>query len=141
MALRKGKHTVDAEHLKSVPLFAGLSRRDRETVARVTDSVDVPAGQVLTTEGGLSLEFFVIEAGTATVTRNGEKIAELGPGNFFGEVGVLRAERRNATVIADTPMRLLVVFAQNFTVLEHQIAAVSAVVEKALAERTASSEG
>ncbi len=129
---------MDASDLKSVPLFAGLGRRDRELVARFADDVDVPAGKVLTTEGGPSLEFFVIKAGSATVTRNGDEVARLGAGDFFGEIGILRSERRTATVTADTPMSLVVLFAQNFTALEHQLTEVGEVVEKAMAERLAS---
>ena len=126
---------MDANDLKSVPLFSGLSKRERELVARFADEVDVPAGKVLTQEGGPSHEFFVITSGSATVTRNGGEVARLEAGDFFGEVGVLRSEPRNATVTADTPMSLLVLFAQNFTALDHEIKEVRECVEKAMAER------
>ena len=94
---------MDANDLKSVPLFSGLSKRERELVARFADEVDVPAGKVLTKEGGPSQEFFVITSGSATVTREGEEVARLGAGDFFGEIGILKAEPRTATVTADTP--------------------------------------
>ncbi len=126
---------MDASDLKSVPLFAGLSKRERELVARLADEVDVPAGKVLTQEGGPSQEFFVITSGSATVTRDGGEVGHLGAGDFFGEIGVLRSEPRTATVTADTPMRLLVLFAQNFTALDHELTEVRECVEKAMAER------
>lgn len=126
---------MDAGDLKSVPLFSGLSKRERELVARFADEIDVPAGKVLTEEGGPSQEFFVITSGSATVTRGGTDVAHLESGDFFGEIGVLRSERRTATVTADTPMRLLVLFAQNFTALDHEIAEVRECVDKAMAER------
>jgi len=129
---------MDANDLKSVPLFADLGKRERELVARFADEVEVPAGNVLISEGGPSLEFFVIKSGSATVTRHGDEVAHLHAGEFFGEIGVLKHERRTATVIADTDMSLLVLFAQNFTALEHEIAEVREVVEKAMAERLAS---
>ena len=129
---------MNAKDLKSVPLFAGLGKHDRELVARFADEVDVPAGKVLTAEGDSSQEFFVIKTGSATVTRYGDEVARLGAGDFFGEIGVLRSERRTATVIAETPMRLLVLFGQNFTALEHQLTQVGEVVERAMAERLAS---
>jgi CRP/FNR family cyclic AMP-dependent transcriptional regulator len=126
---------MDARDLKSVPLFAGLSKRERELVARFADEIDVPAGKVLTKEGGPSQEFFVITSGSATVTRFGSEISHLEPGDFFGEIGILRSEARTATVTADTPMRLLVLFAQNFTALDHELSEVRECVEKAMAER------
>jgi CRP/FNR family cyclic AMP-dependent transcriptional regulator len=129
---------MDANDLKSVPLFSGLSKRERELVARFADEVDVPAGKVLTKEGGPSQEFFVITSGSATVTREGEEVAHLGAGDFFGEIGILKAEPRTATVTADTSMSLLVLFAQNFTALDHEITEVRNCVEKAMAERLAS---
>jgi CRP-like cAMP-binding protein len=126
---------MNASDLKSVPLFAGLSKRERELVARFADEIDVPAGKVLTQEGGPSQEFFVITSGSATVTRAGGEVGHLEPGDFFGEIGILRSEPRTATVTADTPMRLLVLFAQNFTALDHELSEVRACVEKAMAER------
>jgi CRP-like cAMP-binding protein len=62
---------------------------------------------VLVREGDFSYDIIAIEEGTADVTRGGEKLATLGPGNFVGEVGVLKNEMRNATVTAATAMRLL----------------------------------
>ena len=129
---------MDAKDLKSVPLFAGLSKRERELVARFADEVDVPAGKVLTREGGPSQEFFVIKSGSATVTREGGEVAHLGAGDFFGEIGILRSERRTATVTSDTPMSLLVLFSQNFTALDHELIEVGKCVEKAMGERLAS---
>jgi cAMP-dependent protein kinase regulator len=126
---------MDASDLKSVPLFAGLSKRERELVARFADEIDVPAGKVLTQEGGPSEEFFVITSGSATVTRGGSEVGHLDSGDFFGEIGILRSEPRTATVTADTPMRLLVLFAQNFTALDHELSEVRKCVEKAMAER------
>ena len=126
---------MDAKDLKSVPLFAGLSKRERELVARFADETDVPAGKVLTKEGGPSKEFFVITSGSATVTRDGAKVGHLAPGDFFGEIGILRSEPRTATVTADTPMRLLVLFAQNFTALDHELTELRGCVEKAMVER------
>ena len=85
---------MDASDLKSVPLFSGLSKRERELVARFADEVDVPAGKVLTKEGGPSQEFFVITSGTATVTREGGEVGRLDAGDFFGEIGILACRAR-----------------------------------------------
>jgi CRP-like cAMP-binding protein len=128
---------MDAKDLKSVPLFSSLGKRDRELVARFADEVDVPAGKVHTAEGGSSHEFFVITSGTAAVTRKGEEVARLDAGDFFGEIGVLRSEPRTATVTAVTPMKLLVLFDQNFKALDHELKEVRDCVEKAMTERLA----
>ena len=129
---------MDAKDLKSVPLFSGLGKKDRELVARFADQVDVPAGKALTAEGGPSHEFFVIASGTASVTRKGKEVARLDAGDFFGEIGVLRSEPRTATVTALTPMKLLVLFDQNFTAIDHELTQVRECVERAMAERLAS---
>lgn len=131
---------MNADHLKSMPLFAGLSRRERDLVARYADEVDVPAGKTLTEEGGSAREFFVIDSGTASVTKGGREINTLGPGDFFGEIGVLRHSPRTATVTATSPMHLVVLFAQNFAALEDQFDEVGKVVERVMAERLASDQ-
>ena len=58
-------------------------------------------------EGDFSYEFMAIEDGEAEVTRHGEHVANLGPGDFFGEMGLLEKTLRNATVTAKTPMRMV----------------------------------
>lgn len=131
---------MNADHLKSMPLFARLSRRERDLVARYADEVDVPAGKTLTEEGGSAREFFVIDSGTASVTKGGREINTLGPGDFFGEIGVLRHSPRTATVTATSAMHLVVLFAQNFAALEDQFDEVGKVVERVMAERLASDQ-
>jgi 5-deoxy-D-glucuronate isomerase len=73
----------------------------------------VPAGEELTKEGRLAHEFFVIEDGAAEVRQNGERIAELGAGDFFGEIGLLETQRRTATVTATTDLRVIVMSAKS----------------------------
>jgi CRP/FNR family transcriptional regulator, cyclic AMP receptor protein len=58
-------------------------------------------------EGDYSYDVLAIEEGTASVDRHGEHIADLGPGDVFGEMGVLKREQRNATVVATSPMLLV----------------------------------
>jgi CRP-like cAMP-binding protein len=99
---------VDEKHLESVPLFAGLGRKERRTVAQLADEIDVGEGTKLAREGDFAYEFFVIRDGTAEVTHEGEQLAELGPGDFFGEVGIFASERRTADVTATSPMDLIV---------------------------------
>jgi CRP/FNR family transcriptional regulator, cyclic AMP receptor protein len=126
---------MDAKQLDGVNLFSGLSKKERGMLARWTDEVSVPAGYALASEGQFAHEFFVIEEGTAEVTRNGERIAELGPGEFFGEIGLLETERRTASVAATTPMRLIVMFQREFTHMERDMPAVADRVRAAIRAR------
>jgi CRP-like cAMP-binding protein len=99
---------MNAEELKSVPLFAGLSEDARRELAVWLDEVKCPAGKTLVEEGEYAYDLLVILEGTAEVTRGGEHVADLGPGDFFGEMGILSEEgRRLATVVAKTDMKLL----------------------------------
>lgn len=120
---------------RSVSLFASASRRQRTWIARLADEIEVPAGTVLTTPGELARQFFVIESGTAEVTRDGVRVAVLGPGDFFGERGLLEGPRRTARVVATTPMRLLVLAPREFRTLMHGVPAVAGRIERALAGR------
>jgi CRP/FNR family transcriptional regulator, cyclic AMP receptor protein len=99
---------MDHNRLRSVPLFAGLGKKECKALAQRADEIDIPEGKRLAREGDFAYEFFVREKGTAEVTHDGECIAELGPGDFFGELGVLASERRMATVTATSPMDLIV---------------------------------
>ena len=128
---------MDQGRLKSVPFFSGMSKGELAAIAQQTDEVDVPAGKVLAREGGFGHEFFVIDAGTAEVTRGGEAIAELGAGDFFGEMALLEEDRRTATVTAKTPMALIVMTRSSFRALDRTQPAVHATVAKAIAERHA----
>jgi CRP/FNR family cyclic AMP-dependent transcriptional regulator len=99
---------MKAEDLRSVPLFARLDDATLRELAVWLNEVKVEGGKHLVDEGDYAYDLFVILEGSAEVTREGEQLAELGPGDFFGEMGILSQEgRRNATVVAKTPMRLL----------------------------------
>jgi CRP/FNR family transcriptional regulator, cyclic AMP receptor protein len=94
------------EHLTAVPLFSALSKKDLQLVAKEVVPVHVAAGTAIVTEGAAGADFFVILDGNARVDRHGQKVAELGPGGFFGDLALLDRAPRNATVIAETDMEL-----------------------------------
>jgi CRP/FNR family transcriptional regulator, cyclic AMP receptor protein len=98
---------MDPGRLKSVPIFAGISDEELRQVATFAQEISVEAGRDLVREGDFSYEFMVIEEGEAEVTRAGEHVADLAPGDFFGEMGLLNKTLRNATVTAKTPMQLV----------------------------------
>jgi CRP/FNR family cyclic AMP-dependent transcriptional regulator len=102
------------DHLARVPLFSACSQKDLRLVAKRAEDVKVEAGKQLVTEGDTGTEFFVIIEGNATVQRHGQKVAELGPGDFFGDLALLDRAPRNATVTAETPMELLLLGQREF---------------------------
>lgn len=105
--MRLGKN-AKIELLKQVPLFAGCSKAELREVAISTDEIDLRDGHVLTREGRPGREFFILVEGTASVTKDGETIAELKGGDWFGEIALLTHVPRTATVTATTPVRVLV---------------------------------
>ena len=98
---------MDTSRLKTLPLFESVPDEDLEKISPFVSEVSVSEGKPLVTEGDYAYEFMAIEEGTAEVRRGDEKLADLGPGDFFGEMGLLGDDRRNATVVATSPMRLL----------------------------------
>ena len=97
------------DHLRNVPLFSSCSNKELQTIARATDELTVPAGHVLTDQGQMGREAFIIVDGSATVKRNGKKVATLGPGSVVGELSLLDHGPRTATVTTDTDATVLVI--------------------------------
>ncbi|MGH9012800.1 MAG: cyclic nucleotide-binding domain-containing protein [Acidimicrobiia bacterium] len=108
------RHDAFIDHLARVPLFSACSKKDLQLVAKRAEDVKVDAGKLLVSEGDTGTEFFVIVDGNATVSKHGRKVAELGPGGFFGELALLERAPRNATVKAETPMELVVLGQREF---------------------------
>jgi CRP/FNR family cyclic AMP-dependent transcriptional regulator len=126
---------MDEARLRSIPLFDGLGKKERREVARQADEVDVQPGRQLVREGEFAYEFFAIEEGTAEVRRGDQLLAELGPGDFFGEMGLIGQVTRNASVVATSPMRVLVLTGSAFRHIERELPEVSKQIRKAIEER------
>jgi CRP/FNR family transcriptional regulator, cyclic AMP receptor protein len=128
---------MEQGRLRDVPFFSSISKQDLAVLAQQTDEIEVAAGKVLASEGDFGAEFFVIDSGTAEVTRGGEHLADLGPGDFFGEIALLEEERRVATVTATSPMTLIVMTRANFRALDRSLPQVHESVAKEIAARRA----
>ncbi|MEA2228804.1 MAG: family transcriptional regulator, cyclic receptor protein [Solirubrobacteraceae bacterium] len=98
---------MDPQRLKNIAVFADLDDEQLAHIAALAAEVSVPAGKELVREGDYSYDVLAIEEGSASVERDGDRIADLGPGDVVGEMGVLERSQRNATVIATSPMRLV----------------------------------
>lgn len=103
---------MEESELRSIPLFESLSSEERRAIAPHVDEIEVPEGTELVRQGEFAYEFFIIDDGTAEVMRDGERIAELGPGDFLGEMGIVGKVVRNATVVTTSPARVIVMTEQ-----------------------------
>jgi len=120
---------MDESRLESIPLFEGLSRKERRAVAQRADEVDIDAGRAIVREGETPYEFFAIEEGTAEVKRGDQHLADLGPGDFFGEMGVMENAPRNASVTA------VVMTGSAFRQVGRELPEVAKKIRKAIDER------
>jgi CRP-like cAMP-binding protein len=105
------------DRLEEVNLLAGCSRKRLRAIAKISEVIEVPAGSVLARLGDPGEEFFLILDGSAHVEVSPRKRSRLGPGQYFGEMSLLDGGPRSATVVADTPLRLLVIKRRNFATL------------------------
>ncbi len=128
---------MDAARLAQIPLFADLTDDERAEVAACMREVTVDAGTTLATEGDNAYEVFVIEAGDADVHKGGEVIRKLGPGDVFGEIGLLATGTRTASVVATSPMRLVAMFSREYKQLEGRMPALARSLRETMAKRVA----
>ena len=107
-------HDRRAELLAGCPLFQGIDQSGLASLADLATAVDFPAGHVIARQGEIGTGFFVVIDGTVRVVRDGEVVARLGPGEFFGELSVLDRMPRNATVAAETATSCLALASWDF---------------------------
>ena len=126
---------MDDARLAKLPLFESLSKKERREVARHADEVDLAEGKHLVDEGDFSYEFFVIEEGSADVLIHGERVAELGSGDFFGEMGLLEHQQRGASVVATSPITVIVMTGGAFRQMAREMPGVGERIGAAVKER------
>jgi CRP-like cAMP-binding protein len=112
-----------------------MSDDDLRALATLAGETSVPEGQELVREGDFSYQFFAIEEGSAAVERDGQHVNDLGPGDFFGEIGVLERELRTATVRATSPMRLIILSRWDLKRLERRDPSAFDQIRETLEER------
>jgi CRP-like cAMP-binding protein len=106
---------MDVDALAKLPLFGDLDQHDLSRLASLVREVDFPEGADLMVQDEMPRELFVIQVGTVGILHDDLLIAELGPGNVVGEIGLVDPQRRTATVRAHSPVHA---FALSFDGLE-----------------------
>jgi voltage-gated potassium channel len=126
---------VDVDRLQQLPLFRDLPHKDLERIARWADEVDVPVGKHLMEQGAFPHEFMLIASGSAEVLFNGQHLADLGPGEFFGEIALLEEHRRSATVTAGPGLRIVVMHERDFRAMEDEMPEVAERIRAVMRDR------
>ena len=127
--------SVDIDVLERVPLFAALHYDERARIAALAEDVSVASGTPICQGKDFAYHFYAILEGSADVTQDETTLATLGPGDFFGEIGLLVTGRRSASVVAREPTRLVALFDQHFRRLEAEIPEFSAPLRAAVGDR------
>jgi CRP/FNR family transcriptional regulator, cyclic AMP receptor protein len=133
-------HMAGTDEIASVPLFESLTRAELEEIARWFEERTAEEGVRLCGEGASGYSFFVLTEGRAEVSSQGERLGELGPGDFFGEIAILDGGRRTATVTTTAPAKLLVMFGTEFRRLQQEQPAIASQIEDAMRLRVANAD-
>jgi CRP-like cAMP-binding protein len=96
-----------ADDLRHLALFAHMSNAELDQLAALGEPVEAEAGALLIDQGDVGTECFLLLEGDAAIIHSGEQVATVGPGCIVGEMALIGHRPRNATVRAQTPMRLL----------------------------------
>lgn len=132
---------METADLASIQLFAGLSADDVSRIAAAARPVHLDVGHVAVNEGEFAFDFYAIARGGADVRRAGERIATLGPGDFFGEIGVVPDEnrrwsrRRGASVVITAPTDAIAITGIDLRSLADEIPALGDRIRAASAQR------
>ena len=126
-----------AKRLEAIPLFASIPAEERELVGDLVDPIQVPVGREVATQDAFGYSFFAIEEGTAEVRVDDVGVAQLGPGDFFGEIALLCTGRRTAAVVATSPMKLLSLFDRDFRDIESRVPSLGKELRRVAEERLA----
>lgn len=127
--------SMDAAQLESIPLFARLSKSERKAVAQHADEVRIEQGTKIIEQGGVANELLVIVRGAADVLDGEALIAQLGPGDVIGEIGLLRYSRRTASVIATSVIDAIVIYGPELMAMKNSLPLVFEQLDRLIAER------
>ncbi len=127
---------MDVSQLKSVDLFAEVPDEALSKIAPFTKVDEFAEGREVVKEGGFANDFYVITEGTAKVERDGEHLADLGPGDVFGEQALLEKQQRSATVTATETLRVIKIEHWELSRMKKAMPEVVDQLQQTVAERT-----
>jgi CRP-like cAMP-binding protein len=128
---------VDSSRIAAFQDFADLPADEIDVLAASVSEVEVEAGANVITLDDLGTAIYFIEQGEADVLQDGGEANEaVGPGDVFGEIGLLLTGQRTATVVARTPMRLLSLSGQDFDRIRARVPEVERSLRRLGLERT-----
>jgi len=122
--------------LDHIDRFSSLSDAEVARIASVGTYVTVPADWALMGEGTSADKAYLLISGEVSVRQHGKEIATLGPGDIFGEMGIVAHRLRNATVISSTRLECLHFTRDQIETLESEIPAFKEALEAAAKERS-----
>jgi CRP-like cAMP-binding protein len=128
-------HDHRAELLARAPLLDGVDPEGIDMIAQRVVEVEFPQGAVIARQGDVGTGFFMVASGSVRVIRDGETIATIGPGDFFGELSVLDGQPRVAQVVADEPTVCLALATWDFEAVVREEPAVALAIMRGLAGR------
>jgi CRP-like cAMP-binding protein len=132
MPLTREEHV---QHLAATRLFARVDPEGLDLIAARIMELDVPAHRVLARQGEIETGFFIVVSGSVAVVRDGETLATLGPGDFFGELSVLDGQPRVAQVVSSEPTTCLALASWDFEAVIGEQPSVALAVMRGLAGR------
>jgi CRP-like cAMP-binding protein len=126
---------VEATAVREIAVFSGFDDEKCAQIAGACSELRIDPGTKLTEEGEFGYAMFAVLEGTADVSRNGEHIRTIGPGDVFGEIAVFFGGQRTATVVASSPMRLVMLFNSELARLDRDVPELARELRKVIAER------
>jgi CRP-like cAMP-binding protein len=136
-----GDIEMSAADIEAIPLFAGLTPEEKARVAAQARGLHFEAGHVVVNEGEFAFDFYAIREGAAEVRQGDHQLGTLGPGDVFGELGVVRTDsarwtrRRTATVVVTAPTEAIAIDGHDLRQLVEEIPALREAISAAAAKR------
>jgi len=128
-------HGLDPDRILAQRLFSSLTRQEAEEFAPYCVVRHVEQGDVVFTQGGLAVAFFVIESGEAEALADGRPLRTMGPRDWFGEIAIVEQSPRTATVVAKSPLTVIAMTAFEFRRLEAEHPEIAAAITQKMQQR------
>jgi CRP-like cAMP-binding protein len=132
---------MDATGIRDITIFAAFDEAQRTCIAGACQELEVEEGATLTEQGEFGYAMFAVTSGTADVFKDGNLVRTLGAGDVFGEIAVFFGGQRTATVVATSPMRLVMLFNGELARLDREVPEVGKALRATVAERLDSDLG